>query len=591
MRTTREVWAASPVLSILYIVLAVVQALSPAGALWVSKELLDTIAIGLNQESAGSQPQHVMFLLCIQIALLAVGALSSVIQSAVQDVLGPRIEEAFTIRLLNKAATLSLEEYETPEIHDALRLAHAEVSGRAFQVWLQILSIGQSLLALLSISGMLAILGIELLPLIILATLPGVLTNQVFGIRSLQLTLNQTARMRVQAYLGAMLTTDRFSKEVRVFNFAPYVVGRWSKLQKVFQSELVDLVKHRGLWLSVSACLSAVLMGIASWIVVQRALSGTITLGEFSVFTAGAFQVQARLSTLLNGGTEIVQSLQYIRHLFAFLDQPHFDSGRQKWTEDIRSIEFRNVSFRYPNQTSDTVTRISFTITKGESLAMIGANGAGKSTIIKLLLGLYAPSSGLILINEKDASDYDVYSLQRQMSVAFQDFSQYHTNVLENIILSETTARHDGERIEEAVGGAGADFIKQLPQGLGQQLGSVFDSGVQLSGGQWQRLAVSRSLFRQSRVMIFDEPAASLDPEAEFELMNRLRCRLPDQLSFIVSHRFSSIRFATRIIRLEQGQIAEMGSHNELLKADGEYARLFRLQASSYQDAEPFVVI
>jgi ATP-binding cassette, subfamily B, bacterial len=323
--------------------------------------------------------------------------------------------------------------------------------------------------------------------------------------------------------------------------------------------------------------------------VLARAAQGLITVGDFSLFVGGIAQVQAQFSTLLTGFTGIYQSLLYMHNLFEFLELParDLDAG-ETWTGAIHTIEFQDVAFRYPLTTRDVLNGVSFKISKGNALALVGENGAGKTTVVKLLTRLYEPTDGRILLNGLEASRFSPRSVQKEMSIIFQDYGRYQMTARENIAMSDLSGLQDEAALERAGSRAGAnEFVKDLPKGLDTMLGRMFEGGRQLSGGQWQRLALSRLYFRDASVIVFDEPTAALDAQAEFEAIQALREQVHDRIAVLISHRFSTVRLADHIVVLEEGRVSEAGSHEALLASGGTYSSLFRLQARGYQLEEP----
>ncbi|GEM49380.1 ABC transporter ATP-binding protein [Deinococcus cellulosilyticus] len=573
------VWQANPIWMLLLALGTLALALTPAAGLWVNKLLLDALAGGVQ----GASTPSLVFLLFLQAGVLALGGLLSTLNTALQELLGARVQERLSLRLFAHAAQLPLVAFESPQVQDGLRNAHQEVSGRAVMVWANLLSVLQAVVALAALGGLMLQLGPSLLPLVLLAALPSVLVQRVYAAQGLQMALEHTPLLRLQAYLGALLTTERYAKEVRSFGLERHLGERWQDTHRQHRQAQAGLTTRRSLWSGFALVLSALLMGLAGWGVVERTLQGQLTLGDVGMFLLGASQVQGRLTSLLGGVVSMVQGLTHLRLLFGFLEQPLPEQqGLHEWTEDIVEIEFCNVSYIYPGTGDAGIRNMSFRISRGESLALVGRNGAGKSTLVKLLLGLYQPTSGVIRLNGKDATLYSATSISQRLSTLFQDHAAYHLTVRDNVMLGDVQRPAQPGEIHNALRRARADFVASLPQGIEQQLGAAFAGGVQLSGGQWQRLALGRMLYRSADVLVLDEPGAALDPEAEQQLLNALYTESSDQILVLVSHRLATVRQATLILRLEKGQLAEAGSHEQLMAAGNEYARLFRLQAAGY---------
>ena len=597
LETLRLVWQTSKAQTVSLIVLSVLQAFIPAASLWVSKLLLDAIALAVSGrlEQAGGEARLVA-LLGIQVGIGVVGTLLSSLSSTVRELLGDSLQNNISMKILSKAGALEVERFENPETYDSLQSAYREVGVRPLGVLTQVVGLVQALITLTSIGALMAGLGWAVLPLVLLATVPGVWVSTKFGADSYRMIRYRTHDARVQNYLGSVLTSDTLVKEVRLFHFEPYLLGRWQDYYNKFRAQLVPLIRGRNLWSLGASVLSALLIGVATLQVLERAIAGKLTVGDFSLFVLGISQVQGQFSTLLTGFSGIYQNLLYMRNLFEFLELParDLDSGLE-FRGEILSVEFDNVAFKYPFAEKNVLEGVSFKIVKGQALALVGENGAGKTTIVKLVTRLFEPTSGRILVNGEDAALFSVRSLQAAMSIIFQDFGQYQMSVRENVVLSDVNAFKPSSdpfigkkesraevQLESATSSAGAAFVGELPQGFDTQLGKLFQGGRNLSGGQWQRLALARLYYRNASMLIFDEPTAALDANAEFEVVEALRAHSSERITVIISHRFSTVRLADFIVVLENGRVKEQGTHEELLELDGKYAGMYRLQARGY---------
>lgn len=574
------VWQTQPLWMLLLMIGTFALALLPAAGIWVNKLLLDTLVGSVGSNISLSLPGLVF----LQAAILSLTGITNTFNATLQELLSARVQEKLSLRLFAHAALLPLETYESPETQDALRNANQEVSGRALSIWVQLLSVLQAVVALTALGGLLLTLGPSLLPLILLATLPSVLVQQIYGTRGLRLILSQTPLLRMQTYLVALLTNERYAKEVRTFGLETYFGDRWKETFRTVRNAQARLAIQRSLGSGAALTFSAFVMGLAAWLVVSRAMNGQLTVGDVSMFLAGSSQVQGRLTSLLGGIVSLTNGLAYLRLLFGFLESPsRHRQGLLEWTEEITSIEFSDVSYTYSRSDRSCIEGLNFTIRRGESLALIGSNGAGKSTLIKLLLGLYQPTTGVIRLNGKDASQYDPASVSMRMTTLLQDHAPYHLKVHDNVILGDIRHPEQPGEVHTALRKAKADFVARFPVGVEQQLGVIFTGGVQLSGGEWQRLALGRALYRTADVLIFDEPGSALDPEAEHLLIESLYSEIRDKILVLVSHRLATVRSATQILRLENGRLAELGNHEQLMKAGGEYARLFKIQSAGYK--------
>lgn len=585
LATLRLVWQANRAQTLTIALTSALQAFIPAATLWISKLLVDDVALAIQGQLSGGFGQLVG-LLGLQVGIGLVGTLLSTIQNASRDLLGDTLQNRIHRKILEKAASLELSHYENPKTYDAMLNAQREVGVRPLGLFTQVLSLGQSVITLLSIGFLMTRLGWAVMPLVLLASVPGVWVQARFGFENYRLLRRRAPEARMQNYMANVLLTDTVVKEVRIFGFEHYILNRWQALYEKFRASLVPIIYQRSGWGLLASLGSALLIALATVQVLARAAAGRISVGDFALFVQGIAQVQSTFSTLLSGVSGIYQNLLYMRNLFEFLELPARNlSAGQEWQGDIDEIEFQNVSFCYPGSPTEVLKGVSFKLRKNQALALVGENGAGKTTMVKLLTRLYEPSSGRILLNGQDAAHFSPKSVQQAMSVIFQDYGKYELSVRENLALSQIENQGDEVALEAAEQKSSADeVVASLPQGLDTQLGYYHDFGRKLSGGQWQRLALGRLYFREASVLVFDEPTAALDAQAEFEVIEALRTQAVDRITLIISHRFSTVRLADQIVVLENGQVIEKGSHEELVKQGGTYATLFKLQARGYQE-------
>ena len=586
--TARLVWAASPGLTSLILILSVVLALVPAATLWVGKLLLDEVALAVRGGLQGPENAYrqLAMLLGLQVAIGAAAALLGTLYGASRELLGDTLQNRTSLRILEKAAALDVERFENAETYDALRNAYGEVGTRPLGVMLQMVGIGQALITLGSIGSLMARLGARVMPLVLLASIPGVIVSSRFGAESYRMIRRRATDARHQNYLGSLLTSDALVKEVRLFGFERYLLDGWQRYYQSFRAQFVGLLRRRSGWSLAASLASTSLIALATLSVLRRAAEGTITVGDFSLFALGIVQVQNQFANLLTNVTGIYESLLYMRNLFEFLELPSRDlDAGEEWRGPIDRIELERVSFRYPLTERDVLTDVSFRIERGQALALVGENGAGKTTVVKLLTRLFEPTAGRVLLNGMDAARFSPRSVQREMSIIFQDYGQYQMTARENIGLSRTDALSDNKAIEGAGQKSGAaEVVNALPERYETMLGRLFPGGRQLSGGQWQRLALGRLYFRSASVQVFDEPTAALDAAAEAATIERLRAHGTERITLLISHRFSTVRMADWIVVLHAGAVVEAGSHEALLAKGGIYSTLFNLQARGYRE-------
>jgi ATP-binding cassette, subfamily B, bacterial len=514
------------------------------------------------------------------------GTLLGSANAASRELLADRLQNQTSLLILEKAASLEVERFENPETYDALRNAYGEVGSRPLGVVVHIVAIAQALITLAAIGGLMARLGGGVMPLVIAASLPGVVVSSRLGAATYRMLRRRAPDARFQNYLGSLLTSDAIVKEVRVFAFERYLLDGWQRYYRAFRAEFVRLLYRRSAWSVAASLASAVLIALATLSVLRRAAQGTITVGDFSLFVLGIGQVQSQFSGLLANVSSVHESLLYMRNLFEFLELPSRDlNAGEEWRGPIECVEFDRVSFRYPLTDREVVSDVSFRVRRGQALALIGENGAGKTTIVKLLTRLFEPTGGRILLNGMEATRFSIRSVQREMTIILQDFGQFQMTARENIALSRTDAVGDETAVEAAAVKSGADeFVRALPDAYETMLGRLFPRGRQLSGGQWQRLALARLYFRPASVQIFDEPTAALDARAEAAILERLQATRGERISLLVSHRFAGVRLADQILVMHGGSIVEAGSHGELVSSGGLYSKLFEMQARAYRD-------
>ena len=587
--TIRLAASANAALLSLILALSILLALVPAATLWVGKLLLDEVARAITGEfqSADAAYRRLAMLLALQVGIASLASVLQTIYGASRELLGDTLQNRISLRILKKAAALDIESFENAETYDSLRNAYNEVGSRPLGVVFQLIGIAQALITLASIGGLMSRLGWQVLPLILLASIPGVIVSSRFGAEGYRIMRRRATDARHQNYLGSLLISDTLVKEVRLFGFERYLLDGWQQYYNKFRAQFVSLLGRRSAWGLAATLGSFVLIALATLSVLRSAAQGAITVGDFSLFVAGIVQIQGQFTGLLTSVTGIYESLLYMRNLFGFLERPSRDLDRgEEWRGPIHSIEFDRVSFRYPLTDRDVLSDVSFCVRRGQALALVGENGAGKTTVVKLATRLFEPATGRILLNGMDASRFSPRSVQREMSMIFQDFGQYQMTARENIGLSHTDQLADDAAIRVAAERSGAaEVVDGLPERYETTLGRLFPGGRQLSGGQWQRLALGRLYFRPASVQIFDEPTAALDAVAESEMIDRLREHGRDRITLLISHRFSTVRLAETIMVLHEGRIVESGSHQELVAQRGVYAKLFELQARGYQES------
>jgi ATP-binding cassette, subfamily B, bacterial len=422
----------------------------------------------------------------------------------------------------------------------------------------------------------------------ILAPIPAFVASTRYGWQGFQLMRRQSPARRMMNYLTTLLTTDNHHKESQLYTLGPFLIDRYRRLFEGYYAANRRLIIRRYLSGFLWGLLTTLTTSATYLYVAYRTVFGALTLGDLTLFTGAATSIQSNFQSLLSGLSSMYEHNLYLTTLFELLaSEPAISAPaaplplRRPFLE---GIEFRDVSFTYPGTDAKALDRVSFTIQPGETVAIAGSNGAGKTTLVKLLARLYDPDEGAILIDGHDIREYDPNDLRREIGALFQDYATYQLTAGENIGLGQVERLEDMPAIQTAATRGGADgIIAGLPDQYGTILGRWFEAGQQLSGGQWQKIALARAFMRDAQILILDEPTAALDAQAEFELFTRLKELTQGKTTIFISHRFSSIRLADRILVLENGLLIEHGTHQELLALNGRYAELFNLQAASYR--------
>ncbi|MDX3532905.1 ABC transporter ATP-binding protein [Streptomyces sp. MB09-01] len=523
------------------------------------------------------------------LALLGVALAGHVLGTCVQyldSLLRLELTTKIGERVMRKGTLLDLEQYEDAEAYDNLQRAFQESNGgRVYQVFTQLLEVSRELLTLISVSAVLFSWSPWIALVILVSPVPSVIAYVIYSHKAFEIEYHRAADRRRLYYYQYLTTTDHSFKEIRLFQLGPYFVDLYTRLVRTFFLTDRGLARRQsltgGLLGTVSVLVSS---GAMLWAIHTSAATGQI--GQLAGYLQAIGTIQVSAHGMLLGLAALYKDTLFLGNLFEFFALPErrIKGGIRPFPQKLRQgIEFRNVSFVYPGTSAPVLDDVSFRIPAGECVALVGQNGAGKTTIVKLLTRLYEPTGGQILIDGVPVEEYDIDELQRNMGVIFQDFIRYEMSVRDNIGFGRVEARDDDGRIAEAAAAGGAGpVIGSLPQRYDTMLGRHFEEGHQLSGGQWQKIALSRAFMRKAPIVVLDEPTAAIDAEAEAEIFGRLRAIAHEATSLVIAHRFSTVRIADKIIVIERGKLIEQGVHDDLVKAGGVYAHLFHLQASGY---------
>jgi ATP-binding cassette subfamily B protein len=589
------VWESEPRYVVGILVLRVARALIPLAVLWVGKLIVDEVVLAIGVAGAGAPAPWLRLaeLLALELGIALVGEGLSRLSALLESLLGDLFANRTSVELMRHAATLDLEQFEDAEIYDRLERARRQTVNR-IGLFTLLLATLQDLITLVTLSVALAVYVPWLLVLLVVAVLPSLLGETHFASLGYSLLYSWTPERRQLDYLRYIAASDVSAKELKMFGLSDFLVGRYDRLSREFYEANKALSVRRSLVSSLLAAVgtlgyyAAYAVIIYLTVVGHRSPGGVFTIGVLT-FLAGSFrQSRDLIQRVLLSLAQIFEQSLYLDDLFSFLAlEPRIrpTAGARQVPHPIRQgFTFEGVGFRYPGAEHWAVRGLDFTLAPGERLALVGENGAGKTTLVKLLARLYEPTEGRILLDGIDLREYDLESLRRNVGVIFQDFVRYDFLLRENIAVGNIGGLEDEPRIQSAAARSLADTVAaRLPGRYGQMLGRRFEGGVDLSGGEWQKVALARAYMREAQLLILDEPTAALDARAEYEVFLRFSELTQGRMAVLISHRFSTVRMADRIVVLRGGELVEHGTHEELLALGGLYSELFQLQAAGYR--------
>jgi ATP-binding cassette subfamily B protein len=595
------VWETNRGLTLAMIVLRLLRAFVPVASLWAAKLIIDAVVTLARTPGASLTP--LWRVVALELAIVITGEILARASSLVESLLGDLFSNHISVRLMRHAATLDLAQFEDPEFYDHLERARRQTTGRIGLIAL-LLAMGQDVLTLLSLGAALVVHNPWLLLLLAVAILPSFLGETHFAALSYSLLFRWTPERRELDYLRFVGASNTTAKEVQMFGLAGWLSDRYAALAQRYYDENKRLSVRKGI---VSALLSIIgtlgYYGAYATILVS-AVAGAITLGTLTFLAAAFGRSRDLIQRLLLSASDIYEQSLYLRDLFVFFEMvPTIRStpGAPRVPTPIRTgFVFEDVGFQYPGSDRWAIRHVDLTIAPGERIALVGENGAGKTTITKLLARLYDPSEGRILLDGVDLRAYDLASVREAIGVIFQDFVRYDMRFDENVGVGEirgvtayleeardATTEMPGVPPEALVDAAerslASSLLPRFAQGYRQMLGRRFDDGVDLSGGEWQKIALARAYMRSAQLLILDEPTAALDARAEYEVFLRFNELMAGRMAVVISHRFSTVRMADRIVVLSGGRVVEEGTHEALAGGAGLYAELFEMQAAGYR--------
>jgi ATP-binding cassette subfamily B protein len=584
----RLVWEASPMATVGLAFLTLAGALLPATQAWVGKLIVDGVVASIQGGHDAEQVRSVFYYLVLELILFLLSTAINHSRRLIQQLIQLQLANRIRAEIIRKALTLDMAFFEHPDFYDRLQNARREGAYKPVELINDTFQIVQNVITMVSFAVLMLRFSPWLVLILLATSIPAFIAETRFSEQGFRLLTRRAPETRQINYLSRLLTEDSAAKEIKLFNLGDKLLERYTNLFAKFFAEDKSLALRRaavGFSLGVIATMG--FYGSYAWIV-WRTVQGTISLGDMTLYLTIFRQGQSTFQSILAAVGNIYENNLFMANYFDFLGiepQMRVAAPPKKLPAVMAGgIEFRGVGFRYPESEEWVLRDVDLIIRPGEKIALVGHNGAGKTTLIKLLSRLYDPTEGVILLDGIDARDIDPLALRQKIGVIFQDFVRYHLPASENIGFGQIEAADDMKKVVEAARKSGAHaMIEDLPDGYQTMLGRWFHGGHELSLGQWQRIALARAFMRDAEILVLDEPTASLDAQTEYEIFRRFQELTAGKMAILISHRFSTVRMADRIVVIESGRIAEMGSHQELLRQEGTYARLFSMQAEGYR--------
>jgi ABC-type multidrug transport system fused ATPase/permease subunit len=585
-RAIALVWATHRQFTLTLAVLTLIAGLIPASIAYLGKLIVDGVVLAARSQLAADRLHALQFLAIEAIAVAFLAGCqqgTTLCQSLLRVLLGQKVN----VLILEKALTLDLAHFEDSEFYDKMTRARREASSRPLSLVGRTFGLVKDGLSLITFGGLLLNFSPIAVLMLMLAAIPAFIAETRFAGAAFRLFRWRVPETREQQYLENLIAREDFAMEVKLYQLGETLLNRYRNTFNRLYVEDRDLTIQRSTWSYLLGLVStATFYATYVWIV-WEAIAGRISLGDLTMYLVVFRQGQSTFSSILSSVGGMYEDSLYLSNLYEFLEQEiEMPLGTAKQgTRPGDGIRFENVSFCYPGNDEPALQGISFHLRPGEKLAIVGKNGSGKTTLIKLLTRLYTPDSGRILLDGLDLAQWDVEVLQRRIGVIFQNFVRYQFTVGENVGVGDVEHLENQPRWEEATEIATArSFIETMPDKFQTRLGKWFKGGRELSGGQWQKIALSRAFMRtKADILVLDEPTSAMDAEAEVEIFNHFRAATQNQMAILISHRFSTVRMADQIMVMESGRVTESGTHEELVRSGGGYARLFELQAAGYQ--------
>lgn len=579
------VWQTSHSLTMATAFIRIIRSAIPVAILYVGKLIIDQVV----QMTHGANASHnyLWQLVAVELALAVLSDALGRASILIDSLLGDLFSNFTSIKIMQHAAMLDLEQFEDSTFYDKLERARQQTIGRTILLS-QVLSQLQDLITMGFLAAGLLVFNPWLIVLLFVAVLPAFLGEAYFNDQNYSLSRRQTPERRELDYVRYIGASDETAKEVKLFDLSGFLVDRFKQLSQKFYDDNKKLAIKRSLWGTTFSLFGTLGYYGAYVFIISKTIEGRISIGDLT-FLAGSFrQLRSLLDGILSRFTSVSQGAIYLKDFFDFFEI------RPKITPSLKALSFpnpikegfifENVGFKYAHSDRWANRNLNFTLPAGERLALVGENGAGKTTLVKLLARLYDPTEGRILLDGHDLREYNLAELRKNVGVIFQDYIRYQMTVSQNIAVGNIDEKENRELIVQSAKKSLADrLVEKLADKYEQALGKRFNQGVELSGGEWQKIALARAYMKDAQLLILDEPTSALDARAEYEVFQRFSELTRGKTAVLISHRFSTVRMADRILVLDKGELLEIGTHKELLNKAGRYAELFNLQAMGYQ--------
>ncbi|MEP6583051.1 MAG: ABC transporter ATP-binding protein [Ginsengibacter sp.] len=586
-RFLKLVYQTSPWITVLNSVLRITLAVAPLVMLYLGKLIIDQVVNLVKHGTLHGSNALLWKYVIIEFLLVVIVTGLNKVVNLFDTLLGDLFANHTSIKIMAHAATLDLDQFEDSIFYDKLERARLQSTGRA-TLLTQVLTQMQDVITMSFLGVGLIVFNPWFTFILLFSTIPSFIGEYYFNAKTYSLARSQMARRRELDYISYVGASDQTAKEVRVFDLSPFFIDRYKSIFKKLYSDTKKLATRRTFWGIGLTMLGTIGYYIAFIFIIRQVIAGELTIGSLTFLLGSIRQLGSSLQNVIKRFSTVSQGALYLTDFFDFFTikpKMKLPINPLPFPKPIKyGFTFENVGFKYVNTTRWANRNLNFTLHAGEKLALVGENGAGKTTLVKLLARLYDPTEGRILLDGHDLRDYNLTELRMEIGIIFQDFLRYQMTTNENIAVGNIKELNNQDLIiKSATQSLASSIIDRLPDKYNQMLGRHFSQGVELSGGEWQKVALARAYMRDAQLMILDEPTAALDARSEYEVFQRFAELTQNKSALLISHRFSTVRMANRILVLEKGEIQEIGSHEELLEKGGQYAELFQLQAMGYR--------